>query len=110
MDVELISIGEPHLRALQYGGANTVDEELFTVVQDNNRVIVRTKRFYKLFSIGFGVNERLVIKIPDICLGDISIKVSSGNIHINDAFTWQNVSLASSSGVLLAGGGVNSKQ
>lgn len=102
-DIEFVSTGEPQMKVLQYGNKNTLEEELFTADTKVGSVKISVKRLPKIFSMNLSFNERLVVEIPQNWLGDISVKVFSGDIRVNDAFTWQNVSFSSSSGDLLIG-------
>jgi|GEM_PF-3180831 len=101
LDIGIYTTGEPQMMVRQYGGANTAAEELFVVTQNNGGIKIRVKHLFRLNVINFSFNERLAVYIPETWLGDISVKVSSGNIRVDDAFIWRNAGFASSSGDLL---------
>ena len=104
LDIEFIIGDVAHLQALQFGSERTTAEELFNITHNNGCLKISVKSLFRMFSINFSINERLVLEIPASWLGDVGVHNASGNIVLSDTFNWQNVDLSSSSGDLLIKG------
>ena len=100
LDIEFVVGQGPRLKVRQYGAEKTTAEELFSLSQKDGVLRIGVKNPVRIFSVNFGLNERLTLEIPAEWLGNVSLQNSSGNISLADAFTWQNVSLSSYSGDL----------
>ena len=105
-DIEVIRSEETFMRIKESTSIQLKEEDLFTVVNQNGKLIVSGGRRNRSFIL-FGFNQhKIELLLPAQYTGDLSLKTASGDIIVTDDLVVNKVTIRQSSGNFLAKKGI----